>query len=239
MGLTAMNARIAAGLLSLAMGAAILVLPLPARAGDDDDVPVDTKILRTILEGIGLKRDGEGIDYQERSPLVIPPNRDLPPPQTGDATIANNPAWPKDPDVARRKAEATARRNRNINEEVEREQNRLSPDELAPGAKGNPKLARTGGRADTGPSPADDGHYRLTPSELGYNGSLFSTMFGGKDESSVKTFTREPPRASLTDPPPGYRTPSPNQPYGVTKDTSSPKATNYSITHGEINSSNH
>ena len=29
------------------------------------------------------------------------------------------------------------------------------------------------------------------------------------------TFTGEPPRVSLTDPPPGYQTPSPDQPYGI------------------------
>jgi hypothetical protein len=32
------------------------------------------------------------------------------------------------------------------------------------------------------------------------------------------TFTGEPPRASLTDPPPGYQTPSPDQPYGIPPD---------------------
>ena len=39
-------------------------------------------------------------------------------------------------------------------------------------------------------------------------------MFG-KDEEEVAKFTGEPPRASLTAPPPGYQTPSPDQPYGV------------------------
>ena len=56
--------------------------PLPARAGDDDQqVPLDTKILRGILEGLGLRRDGDAINYQERAPLVIPPSHDLPPPE--------------------------------------------------------------------------------------------------------------------------------------------------------------
>ena len=53
------------------------------------------------MEGLGLKRDGEAnINYQERAPLVIPPSRNLPPPERTDAAIANNPAWPKDPDVS-------------------------------------------------------------------------------------------------------------------------------------------
>ena len=45
-----------------------------------------------------------------------------------DAALANNPAWPKDPDVARRKVEAEQERNRNVSEEREREQNPLRPE---------------------------------------------------------------------------------------------------------------
>ena len=33
------------------------------------------------MEGIGLRKDGEAINYQERAPLVIPPGRALPPPE--------------------------------------------------------------------------------------------------------------------------------------------------------------
>ena len=84
-----------------------LVRALPCRRrAADDDVPIDTKIFRGILEGLGLRKDGEAINYQERAPLVIPPSRALPPPEKADAALANNPAWPKDPDVARRKIEA-------------------------------------------------------------------------------------------------------------------------------------
>ena len=45
-------------------------------------------------------------------------------------------------------------------------------------------------------------------------------MFGKhkkKDSDDVANFTGEPPRTALTDPPPGYQTPSPEQPYGVGK----------------------
>jgi hypothetical protein len=38
------------------------------------------------------------------------------------------------------------------------------------------------------------------------------------------TFTGEPPRASLTDPPPGYQTPSPDQLYGIPPDRKPAKA---------------
>jgi len=38
-------------------------------------------------------------------------------------------------------------------------------------------------------------------------------LMGSKEEYAK--FTNEPARGSLTEPPPGYRTPSPTQPYGV------------------------
>ena len=54
----------------LALGAAALVFPASARAADDD-VSIDQKFMRSIMEGLGLKRDGEAtINYRERSPLV-------------------------------------------------------------------------------------------------------------------------------------------------------------------------
>src|SRR5581483_14247 len=85
------------------LGTVACLSALPARAADDE-LPVDQKILRGIMEGLGLKRDGEpGITYQERSPLVIPPSRDLPPPEQTDAAAANA-AWPK----RRRKRTATS-----------------------------------------------------------------------------------------------------------------------------------
>ena len=83
------------------LGAALLAPGTPARAGDDDNVPIDTKIIRGILEGIGLRRDGsEAISYGERAPLVLPPSHTLPPPENSGAALANNPAWPKDPERA-------------------------------------------------------------------------------------------------------------------------------------------
>ena len=81
--------------LSLSLGLAMSAGP--ARAGDDD---------RTMSEKIsdgfygmirGTNMDNRGIDYRERSPLVVPPTLDLPPPASASANaqIAN---WPKDPD---------------------------------------------------------------------------------------------------------------------------------------------
>jgi hypothetical protein len=209
-----------------ALALAMTLATAPVRA--EEEVSFDTKIMRGLLEGLGLKRDGEaGINYQERAPLVIPPGRDLPPPERGDAAIANNPAWPKDPDVSRRKEAARLERNRNVSEEREIEQNPLRPDQITPG--GNPRTPPS--RRTTSTNLGQDGE-RMSPSELGYKGGIFSSMFGGDKEEAVR-FTGEPPRASLTEPPPGYQTPSPDQPYGAGK-AAAPKATDYIGTKGEL-----
>ena len=62
----------------------------------------------------------------------------------------------------------------------------------------------------------------MSPKELGSNG-IFSPIFSTKEEYA--TFTGEPVRSSLTEPPPGYRTPSPNQPYGLGKQKWTPTKT--------------
>jgi hypothetical protein len=213
-----------------AFGLIALLGAAPAIAGEDDEVSFDQKIMRNIMEGLGLKRDGEaGINYQERAPLVIPPSRDLPPPESTDAVIAKNPAWPKDPDVERRKLEAAMEKNRNVSDEREREQNPLSPAQLTPGGRPKKRQARTD---DGYQSPASGFGNQLPPSELGWKGNLFGAMFGEKKEETAK-FTGEPPRSTLTDPPTGYQTPSPDQPYGVGK-ALPPKPTDNYTTRSEL-----
>lgn len=213
-----------------ALALSALLGAVPAVAGEDDEVSFDQKIMRSIMDGLGLKRDGEaGINYQERAPLVIPPSRDLPPPENSDAVIANNPAWPKDPDIERRKLEAAQERNRNISDEREREQNPLSPAQMTPGGRPKKRQARTD---DGYQAPASGFGNQVPPSELGWKGSLFGAMFGDKKEETAK-FTGEPPRSTLTDPPTGYQTPSPDQPYGVGK-ALAPKPTDNYTTRSEL-----
>ncbi|HET9176686.1 MAG TPA: hypothetical protein VFN84_10040, partial [Pseudolabrys sp.] len=210
----------AAGMLVL--GAAAIAGSAPVRAADDEPT-FDQKIMRGIMDGLGFKRDGEaGINYQERAPLVIPSSRDLAPPEQANA--ANNPAWPKDPDVERRKAQAAMESTRNISDEREREQNPLRPDQLTPGARGKPK--RQAARPDDGYQPPASGFgNQLPPSDLGWKGNLFGAMFDKKKEEQAK-FTGEPTRNSLTEPPPGYQTPSPAQPYGLATGSAPAKAAN-------------
>ncbi|HZT24742.1 MAG TPA: hypothetical protein VFA57_03455 [Pseudolabrys sp.] len=214
---------------------AAVTLSVPARAGDDNSGSSFYKAtFGRVLESFGLKSadDNSSINYQERPPLVLPPDRTLPPPEKTD--VVNNPAWPKDPDVKRRKLVAERDKNRNVSDEREREQNPLRPDELTPG----PRPGGAKGVALGDPSrkdPISDFGAILSPSELGYKGGLFSKMFHGKDDD-VAQFTGEPPRKDLTEPPVGYQTPSPNQPYGLGAETVRSKPDNYYESHGELNS---
>jgi len=207
----------------LVFGTAAVLGSGPVRAADDEPT-FDQKIMRSIMDGLGFKRDGEvGINYQERAPLVIPPGRELMPPEQRDAATAN-PAWPKDPDVERRRTEAAMERNRNVSDEREREQNPLRPDQLTPGARA--KKRQQAARTDDGyQAPATGFSSQLPPSELGYKGTLYDAMFGKKKDEQAK-FTGEPPRTSLTEPPAGYQTPSPDQPYGLAKGAAPTKAYN-------------
>jgi len=213
----------ACSVLGLAVVAGTAAAPKPAHAED----PYYKATFGRLLEGFGFKSssDANEINYQERSPLVIPSNLDLPPPEKAAAVA--NPAWPKDPDVTRRQLTEKLEKNRNISDEREREQNPLRPEELAPGPR--PRGAKAVTNVDT----ADPSGFSrlLSPSELGYKGGLFGKMFHGKD-NDVGQFTGEPPRTALTEPPPGYQTPSPDQPYGVGKYT--PKAEDNYAHRGEL-----
>lgn len=219
---------------AVAVGLTLAALAAPnlARAAEDeDDQAFDSKIFRGILEGLGFRKDGEAvINYQERAPLVIPPSSsNLPVPEKSDAVIANNPAWPKDPDVQRKKEvikRARAEAYKSADEKQRDEQRVLSPSELTPGATATNRPPRVGNDPNRTASTWREDGDKLTPSQLGYRGGLFGNMFGGKDDE-VGRFTGEPGRAALTDPPPGYQTPSPDQPYGYSDRREPVKATDY------------
>src|SRR5215470_13752345 len=190
-------------------------------AGDDDDDPADTKFVRGLLRGLGLRNGQEpGIEYKERPPLVVPPNRDLPAPATTGSLAATNPAWPADPDEKRRSEERKARAERKTFDPM-KAGDPLMPNELAAGKTNKPAM-----KTSQGPDHSPE----MTPSELGYTGGLWSGFLGlGKSFSKDKdaetaTFVREPSRNSLTDPPAGYRTPSAAQPYGINGKAETAKA---------------
>jgi hypothetical protein len=196
-------------LAAIALGIGLVMASGAARAqeDDEDDKTFEEKIIEGIMAGIGgTNMENRGIDYRERSPLVVPPKIDLPPPAAAAADV-KAPNWPKDPDDARRKAAIAARKKENKDP---REASRvLTPAELAVGKTAPPSRTNNDpiqpGNSNTNPI--------LSPSQLGYNGG-FSGLFGG-NKSETAPFKGEPTRESLTQPPSGYQTPSPNFAYGT------------------------
>jgi hypothetical protein len=173
-------------------------------ADDDDDEPFEAKVVKGLMSGLGVK-SGPNIDYRERSPLVVPPKLELPPPE--QASAPQNPAWPVDADEKARKQTAAAKRSY-TRRDPDDGARPLRPDEL----RGGPPPAPDNGKPSMDEREAGR---QLRPAELGWTGSI-KDFFGVQREEYVE-FTQEPPRATLLEPPPGYRTPSPAQPYGVGK----------------------
>ena len=194
---------------AVVLGVGLLMAAGAARAGDDDedDKTFEEKIIEGIMHGIGgTNMENRGIDYRERSPLVVPPKLDLPPPASATQSSAP-PNWPKDPDEARRKAAVEARKKEKKNPAADARP--LSPDEL------NSVRTRPTKSAESTDSvrPGDTNARPLSPSELGFEGRFSDLFGGGKPEK--KEFKGEPTRDSLVQPPTGYQTPSPNFAYGT------------------------
>jgi hypothetical protein len=184
-----------------------------ARAADDESYDensiwnLDRRMMDGVMKGFFgfLSPNDPAINYRERSPLVLPPSRDLPPPAT--AAAADSPAWPVDRDVQRRREENVRRRAGGVGYDPVEATRSLRPSELEVGR----------GRSTEKTINGDPGGETLKPSQLGYTGGLFS--FGFNQKPDTATFAGEPPRRSLIEPPTGYQTPSPDQPYGLAKET--------------------
>jgi hypothetical protein len=218
------------------LGIALVMTAGAARAGDDQD---DRSITEKITDGFknairGTNMDNRGIDYRERSPLVVPPKLDLPPPaaSTEQAKVAN---WPQDPDERQRKAIIAAKK-KNAPPPA-----RVQVEAAAPGAV----AAGPARPINIAPPPEDppvpgttrpaygndsNGTARIDP-VYDQPGDLFkggaaalgstsigdtlgiNSWFGGNQADGTISPGSEPARAALTQPPSGYQTPSPNYPY--------------------------
>lgn len=195
----------AAGLLGLSLAAGAGSV---ASANDqDDDEAFDTKIIRQFLHGLGLRRGENGIDYRERSPLVVPPQLNLPSPETGSIT-EKTAAWPVDPDVKRAKEMRAARKKPRKDLEAEESRPEL-PDQLGPRAATTPASQRPTAE------PYKDPTVPSTAGELKTKNIFTLDSLWGLHKQETATFTSEPPRTTLTEPPAGYRTPAAGHKYGL------------------------
>jgi len=196
-------------LAAIVLGIGLVMSSNAARAEDDeDDSTFEEKIIKQIMTGIGgTNMENTGIEYRERSPLVIPPKNELPPPASA-VVEAPVPNWPKDPEVKRRKEAKAARKN--DNKDPVQAARPLSPSELNVG-----KTSAAATKRSAEPElPGNPGATAiLSPTQLGYEGG-FMGMFKGSKTETVP-FKGEPTRDTLTMPPSGYQTPSPNYAYGT------------------------
>jgi len=228
------------------LGVTLVVTTGAARAGEDqpDDRSFTERFVDSFKSTIrGTNMDNRGIDYRERSPLVVPPKLDLPPPaaSTEDVKVAN---WPKDPDERQRKAIISAKKRNAPPPARVQVPSEVSAAGAAPGAVAaasagparpiniapppeDPPVPGTtrpayandrNGTARTDPvydQPGNvfkNGASALGSSSLGETLGL-NNLFGGNKAEAVAPGT-EPTREALTQPPPGYQTPSANYPYG-------------------------
>jgi hypothetical protein len=129
---------------------------------------------------------------------------------------AQNPAWPREPDrkvVTRIKPNVRANANDPGTESV------LSPDELRRGT--NPRAGRITDPSQTQGSIEEANVGRpMSPSQLNSSSIFNWNALMGTHLNEQAKFEREPTRNALTQPPPGYQTPSAAQPYGAGKDGS-------------------
>lgn len=196
---------------------ALLVLPVAvsAQQAEDEDT-FEQRIIKNILGGMGVDVGRAGIEYRERSPLVIPPTVDLPPPQAAGAAGIRNPAWPREPD---RRVSVSNRPNARATAEDPGSHSVLTPDELRRGS--NP---RAGGGAMQSAGSIDEANVGrpLSPSQLGSQSIFNWNSLMGTHLNEQAKFSGEPTRNALTQPPPGYQTPSTAAPYAGGKNETGP-----------------
>jgi hypothetical protein len=172
-----------------------------AAADEEDDeiensiLNADKRMFNAILGSIGLGNSGApNIEYRERSPLVVPQGRDLPPP--GKAVKAGD--WPVEPEVKAKRTKAALRK-------AGKDPDIVDPALPISGTAENYKTGGTGVWADE----------KAPKKEPDFITMMMQGKLGGTWEEYGK-FTGEPARTSLVQPPSGYLTPSPAAPYGMT-----------------------
>jgi hypothetical protein len=169
---------------ALGLLAAAGLSPNVARAQETSG---DGTLFGSMLKGLGIGGENN-IEYHERPPLVVPPTRELPPPQP--AGTARNPNWPVDP----KSADAQPRKGSQV-----RDLDRL-PVPQRPVAPSVAVTAAPGNGPDGTP---------VAPSEPGLFGKLFSST-----DMPANAVIPVPTRKNLTQPPLDYESPSTAQPYG-------------------------
>jgi hypothetical protein len=178
--------------LLLAGGLVLAVQPALAQEG---------MLFKNLMEGVIGGRSGDDIEYRQRPPLVVPPSSVLPRPQAPAST--RNAAWPNDPDVAARRAEAEGARVPVSN----------------PNWRNNPLLSQQELRR--GRTTRDAGRPEIAEDHNNYNNQIAPIRVGrdlatrhNQAAADQLVYGEEPARRTLAEPPVGYRRPAGTAPVG-------------------------
>jgi hypothetical protein len=169
----------------------------PATAGDDGAAPLWVGIGSVF--GFGGDEEQPDIEYRDHAKLVVPPKTDLPAPAPSPWASATD--WPRDPDVARWKADQ-AEKNKNKTFIPKRDSHQ-APDPHAVVTTNYTSGVGSSlrGKCTVGPGESCDS----APSpQLNWN----PLTWVGIQKKPVTVLGPEPSRTSLTDPPPGFRAPA-------------------------------
>lgn len=178
-------------------------------------------IMNSLSNLLGLGDDDQpDITYRERAPLVVPPKMELRPPE--QSKVEANPAWPKDPDVERRKQADLLKKYPGGVPESERR--RLNGERASMGEMAGSRSAKSYKAVpDEENTLADRKHADwLRPDVMQRDGQAAA------QQAAVSGV--EPERRYLTDPPSGMRKPSANAEFkaprlgksGISEDDGSP-----------------
>ena len=180
-------------------GAVVVLFALtgaPARAADDGQA----SLLSGLADTVGLsKHDDPQIDFRERSRLVVPPKKELPPPGKG----VDRTDWP-------------------VNVETMREKKRKQLEDADPSARAvaardyvlvkpgaDVKVTTSGFDGASAPTcripdPKTGECPKAPKPEMNWN----PLTWVGLEKKPATVLGDEPPREDLTDPPKGYRAPA-------------------------------
>lgn len=164
--------------------------------------PAEAQVVESLMNFFGVHEEKPEVEYRERAPLVVPPKNQLRPPQ--ESASAKHTAWPKDPDVQRRKAAAASGRMPvTETEEYRRAENPTLPiDQMRAGRK-------AGAGVTTAPAPVygdsgRDGNW-IHPDNLRAMHAKAQQASGATGGGVGCNGQEEPSRRYLTEPPTGLR----------------------------------
>ncbi len=194
--------------------------PVAAQVATTQEEPSDMAKLFGYLGLIELPKDP--IDYRERAPLVVPPSVSLIAPADANRINQINPDWPVDHDERIRQSRRVDSKTQAAHDETFYSGRPLTPEEMRRGTTKKKPQQQQAAKKDENDFFHDANRSRMSPNDLGFTG------WNVKNTEKPVVFSGEPERTSLTEPPPGYRTPSPNAPIGVvTKTQERFRATTY------------